>query len=121
MIAQHESTVWQYICSVYLQSLDGLNLSREGSGLTFWAVYMHMICFKLGRLIKQELRGPQSCPGLYYGRQPTLKYWLAVTKRHPLESLCTVFMTLKITTPCSEAAQIQKKEKKHYLAKLFVT
>lgn len=94
-----------YIFIMYLQTLDSLNFSRAQHDLKTCAVYVHMICFKLGRLIKHGL---QSWLGLYYGKEPTLKYWLAMTKLKSLESVCTLFMTLKITTRSSERAQIKQ-------------
>ncbi len=69
-----------YVFITYLQTSDSLNFSRAQCDLTVCAVYVHMICFKLGRLIKRGLRRAQSWPGLYYGKEPTLKYWLAMTK-----------------------------------------
>lgn len=41
---------------------------------------MHMICFKLGRLIKHGLGRTQSRVALHHGKKPSLKYRLAITK-----------------------------------------
>lgn len=96
-----------YIFIMYLQTLDSLNFNRAQCDLKVCAVYVQMISLKLGRLIKHVPWRAQSWPGLYYGKEPTLKYWLAMTKLQYLESVCTIFMTLKITVHSSERAQIK--------------
>lgn len=71
-----------YIFIKYLQTSDSLNFSRAQCDLKVCAVYR--ICFKLGRLIKHGLRRAKRWPGMYFGKEPTVKYWLAMTKLQSL-------------------------------------
>lgn len=63
-----------YIFSMYLQTLDSVNLSRAWPDLKVCAVFRHMICLKLVRLIKNEVKRAESLPRLDYGTEPTVKY-----------------------------------------------
>ena len=106
------SSVWKQRLAemyIFIVCLKQFEPQQSWSGFKFWATYIHMICSEFERLIKYELRGPQSLPGLCCGNRPALKYWLAVTKLLSLESVFTVFMTLKITSRFSETAQIKEK------------
>lgn len=123
MFCINGSSAWKHCLAemyIFIVCLKQFEPQQSWSGFKLWATYIHMICSKLERLIKYELRGPQSLPGLFHGNEPALKYWLAVTKLLSLESVFTVFMTLKITSRFSETAQIKEK-KQHSLAKHLLT
>lgn len=81
-----------YIFSMYLQTLDSVNLSRAWPDLKVCAVFRHMKSRGLNH--GQDLTMAQSLP-------------LSIDWQWQ-ESVCIVFMTLKITGPSSERAQIKQ-------------
>lgn len=52
-----------YIFIMYLQASDCMSLNKDRHDLKACAVYVHMIYFKLGRLIKHEVKRGLSLAG----------------------------------------------------------